>query len=133
MKQTITVRLAAPEDAATFSAWATQNTDIPDEDIEAVQKSTPLTLVVEVDGKPEMYLPLIPAMTIGYLGFNPDQDVRTRATVLREMRAALANLQNTLGIEYAYVHTKAEYPMGRWALKNGFKQTPKDAFVLERN
>jgi hypothetical protein len=133
MKQNIAVRLAAPEDAASFAAWAAQNPDIPDEDIEAVQKSTPLTLVVEVDGKPEMYLPLIPAMTIGYLGFNPDQDVRTRATVLREMRAALANLQNTLGIEYAYVHTKAEYPMGRWALKNGFKQTPKDAFVLERN
>jgi hypothetical protein len=133
MKPKVTVRLAAPDDAAAFSAWAVHNSDIPDEDIAAVQKAKPLTLVVEVDGKPEMYLPLIPAMTIGYLGFNPDQDIRTRAVVLREMLAALSNLQNTLGIDYAYVHTKAEYPMGRWALKNGFKQTPKDAFVLERN
>ena len=133
MKQNITVRPASPEDAELFATWAVQNNDIPDADIEAVAKSTPLTLVVEVDGKPEMYLPLIPAMTIGYLGFNPDQDVRTRAVVLREMRAALERLQDEWQIKYAYVHTKAEYPMGRWALKNGFKQTEKDAFVLEKN
>lgn len=132
MEQNITVRLAAPEDAALFAAWATQNLDIPDEDIKAVQKSTPLVLVIEVDGKPEMYLPLIPAMTIGYLGFNPDQDIRTRAVVLKAMREALANLQTELGISRAYVHTKAEYPMGRWALKNGFTKTSKDAFVLEK-
>ena len=133
MKQNITVRLAAPEDAEQFTAWAVGNTDIPDSDIEAVQNSTALTLVVEIDGRPELYLPLIPAMTIGYLGFNPEQDLRTRAVALRRMREALANLQTGLGVSYAYVHTKAEYPMGRWALKNGFKQTPKDAFVLEKN
>jgi hypothetical protein len=129
----VTVRLATPDDAPRFSEWATHNMDIPDEDIKAVERSTPLTLVVEVNGKPEMYLPLIPAMTIGYLGFNPDQDIRTRAVVLKEMRAALGRLQDELGINYAYVHTKAEYPMGKWAVKNGFKKTPKDAFVLERN
>jgi len=133
MKQNITVRLAAPEDAPLFASWATENMDIPDEDIKAVEKSNALVLIIEVDGKPEMYLPLIPAMTIGYLGFNPDQDIRTRAIVLREMRAALGRLQDELGIKYAYVHTKAEYPMGKWAVKNGFKKTPKDAFVLERN
>jgi hypothetical protein len=133
VKQNITVRLATPEDAPRFSEWATHNIDIPDEDIKAVERSTPLTLVVEVNGKPEMYLPLIPAMTIGYLGFNPDQDVRTRASALKSMLGALKSFQEHLGIEYAYVHTKAEYPMGKWAVKNGFKKTPKDAFVLERN
>ena len=133
MKHNIAVRLATPEDSELFAQWATDNLDIPDEDINAVAKANTLTIVVEVDGKPEMYLPLIPAMTIGYLGFNPDQDVRTRAVVLREMRAALGRLQDELKLDYAYVHTKAEYPMGKWALKNGFKQTPKDAFVLERN
>ena len=94
MKQNITVRLAAPEDAPLFASWATENMDIPDEDIKAVEKSNALVLIIEVDGKPEMYLPLIPAMTIGYLGFNPDQDIRTRAVVLREMRAALGRLQD---------------------------------------
>lgn len=132
MKKNITVRLATPEDAETFAAWAYNNPDIPNSDLKAVAKATVLTLVVEVDGKPEMYLPLIPAMTIGYLGFNPDQDLRTRAVALKEMREGLARLQNELSIDYAYVHTKAEYPMGRWALKNGFTKTPKDAFVLER-
>ena len=133
MKQNITVRLAAPEDAPLFASWAIENMDIPDEDIKAVEKSNALVLTIEVDGKPEMYLPLIPAMTIGYLGFNPDQDVRTRASALKSMLGALKSFQEHLGIEYAYVHTKAEYPMGKWAVKNGFKKTPKDAFVLERN
>jgi hypothetical protein len=127
-----TARFAIPDDASAFAEWATKNLDIPESDIEAVAKATPLTLVIEVDGKPEMYMPLIPSLTIGYLGFRPDQNLRTRATCLKEMLGTLKQLQANLKIENAYVHTKAEYPMGRWALKNGFEKAPKDAFVLQR-
>ena len=133
MNQDITARLATTEDAALFAEWVTKNLDIPDEDVAEVAKSAPLTLVIEVDGKPELFIPFIPAMTIGYLGFNPDQNLRTRAKALNAMRETLSKLQNELKLQYAYVHTKAEYPMGRWALKNGFEKAPKDAFVLKRS
>jgi hypothetical protein len=124
--------LATPEDAPAFVEWATKNPDIPEEDIDAVANSTPLTLVVEVDGQAELYLPLIPAVTIGYLGFRPGQNVRTKAVALRAMAEALQDVQRRLSINDAYVFTKAEYPMGKWALKNGFKMKDKSAFTLEK-
>jgi hypothetical protein len=130
--KTITLRTAEAKDAEMLADWATQNPDIPSDDIEAVAKSTPLVVVVEVDGKPEAYLPLIPALTIGYLGFRPGQDTRTKALALRGMLDGLQRVQSNLGISDAYVFTKAEYPMGKWALKNGFKQKSKDGFTLEK-
>jgi hypothetical protein len=132
MEQKITSRLATAEDAPAFVEWAVNNPDIPEADIDAVANSIPLTLVVEVDGQAEVYLPLIPAMTLGYLGFRPGQDVRTKAVALNAMAEALQNLQRELKISDAYVFTKAEYPMGKWALKHGFKTKDKTAFTLEK-
>lgn len=133
MKQNITARFSTPADAPAFAQWALDNPDIPSEDIDAVANGAPMTLVIEVDGKPELYMPLIPAVTIGYLGFRPDQDARTKAIALQAMRAELQRFLNTLKISDAYVFTKAEYPMGKWALKNGFKPKAKDAFTLEKD
>jgi hypothetical protein len=48
------------------------------------------------------------------------------------MAEALQNLQRELKISDAYVFTKAEYPMGKWALKHGFKTKDKTAFTLEK-
>lgn len=116
-----------------FTKWATDNIDIPQNDLAAVSKSkVPLILVVEVDGKPDMYMPLLPAVTIGYLGFRPDATPREKAFALKTMKKALQALMDTLSIEDAYVFTKAEYPMGKWALKNGFTQKEKAGFTLER-
>lgn len=132
MKKT-TVRFATPDDMPLFTKWAVDNTDIPQTDLDAVAKSkVPLILVVEVDDQPEMYMPLLPAVTIGYLGFRPGANPREKAVALKTMKKALRALMDTLSIEDAYVFTKAEYPMGKWALKNGFKQKEKDGFTLER-
>jgi hypothetical protein len=128
----IKARLATIDDAQEFASWAINNSGIPDDDIKAVAKATPLTIVVEVDGKPELYIPLIPSMTIGYLGFRPDQDLRTRATALKGMLEAVQSVQADLSISSVYVHTHAEYPMGKWATKNGFVKAPKETFVLEK-
>lgn len=132
MSQQVTTRLAKPEDAPAFVAWALGNPDIPEEDIDAVANSTPLTLVVEVNGQAEIYLPLIPAVTLGFLGFRPGQDVRTKSIALNALAVALQDLQRQLKINDAYVFTKAEYPMGKWALKHGFKTKDKTAFTLEK-
>lgn len=131
---TTTTRLATPADAETFAGWAALNSDIPQADIEAVASTVTLTLVTEVDGHPELYIPFIfsptaPLLTIGYLGFRIGQSYREKAKALRSMLAAVGRLQHDLGCAVRVV-TKAEYPMGKWALKNGFIQKP-DGFYLE--
>lgn len=132
MKNT-TVRFATPEELPTFIDWAVNNPDIPQADIDLLTRSKiPMILVIEVDGTVEMFLPLLPAVTIAFLGFRPDGNVRGKATALRSMWKALRGFLDVLSIEDAYVFTKAEYPMGKWALKNGFKQKEKDGFTLER-
>lgn len=130
----VKIRMAEEADAPAFAEWATTTPDIPREDIEAVQRcAIPMVLVVEIDGQAEMYMPLLPAVTIGYLGFRPDSEPRKRATARRAMRRALEGFQKALQIPDAYVFTKAEYPMGKWALRNGFKQKSKDGFTLGTN
>lgn len=129
----ISVRLATPQDAELCAQYVGRNTDIPLKDKEAVKRAKcPIMLVVEIDGKAELFMPLLPALTIGYLGFNPDQDPRTKARALRAMKKHLQELQINLGVEDAYVFTRPEYPMGKWALKNEFVIKDKLGFSLER-
>jgi hypothetical protein len=130
----VKIRMATEADAPAFAEWITSNPDIPQEDIEAVSAcKIPMTLVVEIDGQAEMFVPLLPAVTIGYLGFRPDSTPRKKARARREMLRALELFQIGLQIPDAYVFTKAEYPMGKWALRNGFKQKSKDGFTLGTN
>lgn len=129
----VTARVAQQEDIKAFAEWAAGNGDIPAEDIQAVAKAKcPLVLVVEVDGQPELYIPLLPAMTIAYLGFRPGQSPRVKAKAMQGMLEAIKNVQQSLGIEDTYVFTKAEYPMGKWALKHGFVEKSKTGFSLEK-
>lgn len=129
-----TCRLATPADAEAFAEWAATNNDIPDDDVRAVAESITLTLVIEVEGARELYIPFIfsataPLLTIGYLGFRPGQSHRTKAAALHAMLSATWSLKNHFGCEVRVV-TKAEYPMGKWALKHGFIPKP-DGFYLE--
>lgn len=130
----VKIRMAEEADAPDFAEWATSNPDIPQEDLEAVAAcKIPMVLVVEIDGEAELYLPLLPAVTLAFLGFRPGSSLRKKALALRAMRSALAGFQRELQIPDAYVFTKAEYPMGKWALRNGFKQKSKDGFTLGTN
>lgn len=130
----VKIRMATEADAPAFAEWATSNPDIPREDLEAVAAcKIPMVLVVEIDGQAEMYMPLLPAVTIGYLGFRPDSEPRKKAVARRVMLKALEDSLEILQIPDAYVFTKAEYPMGKWALRNGFKQKSKDGFTLGTN
>lgn len=127
-------RLATPADASAFARWAESNHDIPRADIEAVANAVTLTVVAEVDGEAELYIPFIfsphrALLTIGYLGFRPGHGRRTKSRALRAMLASAARLRDHLGCEMRVV-TKAEYPMGKWALKHGFIQKS-DGFYLE--
>src|SRR5262249_25053749 len=128
-------RLARPSDAEAFAQWALNNPDIPAADIDAVANSTALTIVVEADGQPELYIPYIfsetePLLTIGYLGFRPGPAPRTKAKALKAILAATHRLQDHFDCKVRVV-TEPEYPMGKWALKHGFIQKP-DGFYLEK-
>lgn len=127
-----TIRLATEADAPAFAQWVAGNPRISPSDVEAVSKTTPLTIVVEADGQPEGFIPMIPAMTIGFIGLRPGQDARTTSAVLAKLREGLLNLQDALKINEAYVHTKAEMPIAKWALKHGFKEKEQDTYVLQR-
>jgi len=118
----------------TLADWAINNPDIPQSDTDALSKSKiPMILVVEVDGQPELFLPLLPAVSIAFLGFRPGATPKEKAVALKRMKRALLDFMGALSIDDAYVFTKAEYPMGKWALKNGFRQKDKDGFTLERS
>jgi hypothetical protein len=130
----VKIRMATEADAPAFAEWITNHPDIPQEDVKAVSAcKIPMVLVVEIDGEAEMFMPLLPAVTIGYLGFRPGMDLRKKARSLRAMRKALEGFQRALQIPDAYVFTKAEYPMGKWALRNGFKEKLEDGFTLRTN
>lgn len=130
------MRLATPTDAAAFSTWIVNNPDILKADIEAVANAVTLTLAVDVDDAPELFIPFMfspteAVLTIGFLGFRPGQNRRTKAVALKAMLTYTTRLRDHLGCAVRVV-TKAEYPMGKWALKHGFTQK-QDGFYLENS
>lgn len=126
------IRLPEVNEAEQFADWATSNSDIPSADIrEVASAKASTTIVIEENGIPVMYMPLLPAVTIPYLGFRPGIDERTKAKALKKMKEALQNLQKSMGISDAYVFTQAEYPLGKWALRKGFIEKKNKGFTLK--
>lgn len=128
------LRITTPADAAEFAAWVVSNPDIPAADIEAAAQAVTLTVAAEVDGRAELFIPLIfspdkPQLTVGFLGFRPGQTHRVKANALKVMLEGVRRLRDHFGCEVRVV-TKPEYPMGKWAIKHGFTQK-QDGFYLE--
>jgi hypothetical protein len=126
-----TVRLATAEDTELFAEWVASNPDIPTEDYKSLEYPTTITIVVEKEGQPIFFMPLYLSLNISFLGFKPDLTPKEKSIALQEMQRALINLGTGLGIRESHVFTKAEYPMGKWALKHDFVEREKDAFVLD--
>lgn len=132
----VTVRLARPEDAESFTKWATENQAIPTEDLQEFGKhATAVTFVVEVAGKPVFYFPVWAICKLGFLGFNPQADARERLAALDVGMEALQNFAREFHIsEVQFTSTADEsYPMLRWCEKRGFVPVDKRHFRLEVN
>ncbi len=126
------IRLPEAGESQQFADWATQNPDIPDADIKEVLAAKAMTnVVIEDEEGAALYMPLLPAVTIPYLGFRPGLSEKKKAQALRKMKEALQNLQRSLHIADAYVFTQPHYPLGKWAKKKGFQQKQKPGFTLK--
>lgn len=129
----ITARLLRESDIEPFSEWATDNIDIPSEDKRMLGYPSALTIAVEEDGKPVFFIPLQIAVQIGFLNFSPELTPLDKARVLREGMKAAKGLCKALEISEIHVATKPKYPMGKWAIKHGFKDSGKNDLYLEVN
>lgn len=128
-----TARLMNESDIEELSHWATDNPDIPQEDKRVLDYPSAITICVEKDGKPIMYAPLHFQLFIGFLGFEPDMPPTDKARALKEAMAAARRLCKAMQVREIHVATKSEYPMGKWALKHGFKDSEKNDLYLEVN
>ena len=118
----VTVRFATPEDSEKFASWAATNPDIPGEDIEAALRNRTTTFfVIEMDGVPVLYVPAYCALTVAYLGFNPEATRSKRLMAMEFMLKALSAFADQHGINEVVTFSKEVYPVAKWAIGHGFK------------
>lgn len=124
------VRFAEPRDFESFAHWVSTNPDIPRDDTRILNYPRTLTLVFETNGAPVLFVPITPVYEVGFLGFKPDLDARTKAKALRMVIAALQKVMRETQVLETEVFTRAEYPIGKWATKHGFVERDKPGFRM---
>jgi len=118
-------------DIEKFSKWIVSNPDIPDEDKRMIPYPSALTICIEKDGEPIMYVPLHFQLFIGFLGFHPEMSPKDKAGALKAAMQAAKRLCNACQVKEIHVATKPEYPMGKWAMKHGFIDSNKNDLYWE--
>ena len=133
MSDKYTVRFGKPEEAKEFARWAIENDKIPHMDVVSVLKEnnpTAVYLVIEKEGTPILYVPIYAQVNVGFLGFNPDIKGKARLAALGELKESLKNFAKSFGINEITVQTSPDYPVGKWALKHGFREEKRQTFKL---
>lgn len=128
---TFTARLIRQDDKERCAEWVTNNPDIPREDKRMVDYPSALTICVEKDGEAVVYVPLHLQLFIGFLGFNPEIHPKDKARALRCAMDAAKRLCNATQVREIHVATMPDYPMGKWAVKHGFKDSEKHDLYWE--
>jgi hypothetical protein len=127
----LTYRWAEPSDAEAFSLWSSTNAKIPHKDVVAtmsVNNPTCVYFVIEKNGVPLLFAPFYLQMLLGFLAFNPHAGRRDRINALEKMHEVSAGFASNLGIREVVVQTSPEYPVAKWAVKNGFEEEPRTTF-----
>jgi hypothetical protein len=128
----ITFRSATPEDVPAFVEWVANNPDIPREDALLIGKNpTSTIIVIEKEGKPLLFLPFFALINVAFFGFNPEANARERIAAMEKALEALTAFAKHFNIAAIQGFSKKEYLMAQWALKKGFKEEPRTAFILE--
>lgn len=131
MKKIIT-RFATAEDSTAFSEWAVYNEDIPRKDIESAMNAPGLIApVVEIEGKPVLYVPTYPVLNVAYLGFNPEASRSNRLLAMEAMLKSLEELARKFHISEVQTLSKEEYMVAKWAIKHGFKLDNRNPLIFE--
>jgi hypothetical protein len=129
----LTFRFAQPSDAESFTRWAVENPKIPHKDILASMKAnnpTSTVLVIEENGVPILFAPFYCQMNLAYLGFNPEYEGKIRLKALNALQWAIASFAYEFGVREVTVQTSKDYPVGKWALKHGFKEENRQTFTM---
>jgi hypothetical protein len=128
-----TFRFAQPSDAPAFVKWSTENGKIPHKDILASMSDnnpTAVFFVIEKDGVPVLFAPFYAQMILAYLGFNPEAGRKDRVDALESLKWVISQFAFDHGVHEITVQTSKDYPVGRWALKNGFVAEPRETFKM---
>lgn len=130
---TMTVRFAQPEDAAVFAEWIAHNDQIPRSDVElALSENNPTTqiLVIERDGRPIFFVPLLQVLRIAYLGFDPELSTKDKTDAMAKMLDAIKILAMSMNIRQVDTLTVSSLPVARWARHNGFVPDKREIYEL---
>jgi len=128
-----TFRFAQPSDTESFVKWSTENGKIPHKDIIAAMSAnnpTVVFFVIEKDGVPVLFAPFYCQMVLAFLGFNPDARRKDRVDALESLKWVISQFAFDYGVREIAVNTSKDYPVGRWALKNGFVPDGRELFKM---
>lgn len=129
----ITIRPAEPKDTVLFANWVAYNPDIPRKDVlSGLKQNNPTSCVevVEIDGKPILFLPFYAVLNVAYFGFNPEATDLEKGKAMSAMLNAVKAFAAEYNIREIQGFSKREYLMAKWAVKKGFTEEPRQAFVL---
>jgi hypothetical protein len=93
----VTTRLALPEEALQFVQWVT-STPNNGFDPQTAQYPNARCLCVEVDGKPAIYVPFHPVMSVGAVARDPNGTAEEYATAVKAAAEALEQISMQYGM-----------------------------------
>jgi hypothetical protein len=128
-----TFRWAQPSDSELFAKWASENDKIPRKDIlssMSVNNPTCVFFVIEKDGVPVVYAPFHARLILDFLGFNPESGRKDRLEALSSLQNVISEFALIHGIREIAVESAKDYPVAKWAVKNGFEPEPRETFKL---
>lgn len=122
MKKGVTVRFANADDTELFAKWVNENTDITEADKKVLKYPTTITMVIEEDGHPILFMPLALSFLISFLAFKPSLQAREAVEAVQAALEGLTNLGNSTGVCEVYVFPKPQCPLKKWTLQNNFNE-----------
>ena len=134
MSKEMTVRVAQASDSEQFAQWIADSTHIPSEDVQdSLKESNPtsITLVIEENGKTILFAPTYAIALLGFIGFNPETDLRERVRALDAIKRAAQAFWGMYGVTEIATLTMEHYPIAQWALKHGFELDPRQIVKLK--
>jgi hypothetical protein len=123
--------MATPEEAKTVVEWAIKSGKVPTKDLEAARLNKTGCLCIEEDGKPILFVPFYALIQVAYLAFNPESRASERFGALEKALEGMSDFANKNGIREIQTLSLRDYPVAKWAVKNGFVEEDRNAFVFK--
>ena len=130
-------RLAEARDSADFVQWTIANPLIDQKDVQAAKKKnnpTAMYFAVEnAEGKIIGFVPIYLQILLAHLVFNPESTAAERKQGMAVGMEGLIHFAAGQGLREIVTMSKAEYPVAKWALANGFDLEERQLLKFEIN